>query len=132
MGLGDILIILGCLAAGYWIVSSIMGPGIDVMRAGRDAEARAKEKEKEKEKEKDSAETSVPINRPALPGRVSTSGDPQAVPDWHIVLDIPRDASRRDIEAARKRRLATAENNGDTAAAERVQRAANWALRQAR
>ena len=32
MSLIDILIILGCVAGGYWIVSSVMGPGIDITR----------------------------------------------------------------------------------------------------
>ena len=110
MSIADILIILGCLAAGYWIVHSIMGPGIDITRAGREAtDAR------------EQPDTHKPSDAPK---------NVSAVADWHIVLDIPRDASRRDIEAALKRRLAAAESSGDTAAAARVRQAAEYALRQ--
>jgi hypothetical protein len=51
---------------------------------------------------------------------------------WHVVLDIPRDASARDIEAARRRRMAAAEAAGDSFEVERIRRAAGEALKQAR
>jgi hypothetical protein len=78
MSIGDILIILGCLAGGYWIVNSVMGPGVDITRADR---ARPRE--------------APPVA--ALPN--PRQGD------WHLLLDIPRTASRSEIEAAYKRQL---------------------------
>ncbi len=111
MRMPDILIILGCLAAGYWIVSSIMGSGSAKGPAGRDEQPERRPEQA----------------RNALPGT-----DPEAVHDWHIVLDIPRDASLSEIEAARKRRLAAAANADDRATAVRIQKAADWALRQKR
>ncbi|HUG72021.1 MAG TPA: hypothetical protein VMK82_01235 [Steroidobacteraceae bacterium] len=103
MSLTDILVILGCLGAGYWIVSSVMGPGTDVIDAGRKAETKRQEAEQ-------GAATSPPR---VLPMR-----------DWHLVLDVPANASRADIQSALKRRLAQAEANADAAGAERIRRAA--------
>ncbi len=35
----NILIILGCLVGGYWLISSIVSPGIDVTRRERPEDA---------------------------------------------------------------------------------------------
>lgn len=102
MSIVDVLIVLACLATGYWIVNSIIssdswnGTGSGTDPAGKDP-----------------------------------SGEP-VMRDWYIVLDIPSDSSRRDIQAAMKRRLAQAEANGDAAEAERIRRAAESGLRVAR
>jgi hypothetical protein len=100
----NILIILGCLAGGYWLVSSIMGPGVDITRKpppGKDAP------------DADNANAAPnPHDR-----------------DWHLILDIPADANRREIDAAYKRRLAKAQSNGDEFERIRVQRAYEAALR---
>lgn len=97
MNWANILIILGCLGGGYWLVSSIMGPGVDITKA--------------------------------------TGGDqpePPPLRDWHLILDIPSDSSRREIQAALKRRLAQLDTGADRGAAERLRRAAEAGLRQAR
>jgi hypothetical protein len=99
MSLIDILIILGCLAGGYWIVSSVMAPGVDITR--RDQQPR------------ESAPKSLPSAREA---------------DWHLLLDIPRSASRSEIEAAYKRQLNKALANGDTHQQERLRLAREAAL----
>ena len=114
----DILIILGCLALGYWIVSSIMGPGIDLIEAGRKAE--------ELRQQDPQAAKSLPAPTHETPAPKS------AMRDWHIVLDVPSNASRAEIKVALKRRLAAAEARGDSAEAERMRRAADYGLRQAR
>jgi hypothetical protein len=102
----NILIILGCLVGGYWLVSSIMGPGIDLTR-------RRKEES---------------------PG--PTGGNPDAAArshahdhDWHLILDVPANASRREVEAAYKRRLAKAESSGDSFESIRLRRAYEAAIR---
>jgi hypothetical protein len=110
----NILIILGCLAGGYWLVSSIMGPGIDLTRRGK------------------------PEEKPAAPGTDSGSNNRTAsdahirahAHDWHLILDVPANAGRRDIEAAFKRRLAKAEASGDSFESIRLRRAHEAALRQ--
>lgn len=102
MSIIDILIVLACLAVGYWIVHSIVGSDSWNGTAGKTKAS------------KPPALTVSPMH------------------DWYIVLDIPRDSSHRDIQAAMKRQLAKAEANGDTAAAERIRRAAEFGLREAR
>jgi hypothetical protein len=104
----NILIILGCLVGGYWLVSSIMSPGIDVTR-----------------RKKPEDESPGPDSGPATSSRAHDR-------DWHLILDIPSDSSRRDIEAAFKRRLAKAESAGDDFEAIRIRRAYEAAIRHAR
>ncbi len=90
----NLLIILGCLAGGYWLVSSIMGPGIDLARRTRPEEKSA-----------------------------GHGADPETnahTRDWHLILDVPANADRREIELAYKRRLAKAEESGDSIESQRV------------
>ncbi|MEO6079517.1 MAG: hypothetical protein ABIQ86_07050 [Steroidobacteraceae bacterium] len=94
----NLLIILGCLAGGYWLVSSIMGPGVDLTRPKRPAA------------EKDVVEGTV----------VKSTLHAH---DWHLILDLPANANRREIDLAYKRRLAKAEGAGDSFEAERIRRA---------
>ncbi len=107
MSIIDILIIVGCLATGYWIVNSVISPG---------------------------SKAELPAAKPEAPPSPRAprlaAPDTAVVSDWHVVLDIPRDASPRDIQAAMKRRLANAEANGDTHAADHIRRAAAYALKQ--
>jgi hypothetical protein len=104
MSFGDILIIVGCAALGWWIVRSVMDPGVDANDQGRGRAAR---------------------EPPAAP----PSGVTDPMPDWYIVLDVSPDASRADIQSAVKRRLAQAEANGDRAAITRISRAAETGLK---
>jgi hypothetical protein len=99
----NILIVLGCLIGGYWLVNSIMGPGIDITRKPQPGpDARSDEK----------ASAPNPHDR-----------------DWHLILDVPATASRREVEMAYKRRLAKAQSSGDEFERLRVQRAYEAALR---
>ena len=110
----NILIILGCLAGGYWLVSSIMGDGIGP-NAGRKPDRR-------------------PGNAGSSGGSGVDSGSSAAARahqhDWHLILDIPSDSSRREIEAAFKRQLAKAERSGDSFESIRIRRAYEAALLQ--
>jgi hypothetical protein len=96
----NILIILACLVGGYWLVSSIMSPGIDTTRRRKPEEGNG--------------------GGPGLRAHDH---------DWHLILDVPANASRRDIEAAYRRRLAKAESTGDSFETIRIQRAYEAALR---
>ncbi|MEO8313538.1 MAG: hypothetical protein ABI645_01975 [Pseudomonadota bacterium] len=116
MRLLNILIILACLMGGYWLVSSIMGPGMDPNRNKK------------------------PDDKPGgkVGGNASgDSGDPGAGArahehDWHLILDVPANASRREVDAAYKRRLAKAESSGDSFESIRIRRAYEAALRHAK
>jgi hypothetical protein len=92
---GNVLIVLGCLAAGYWLVSSIMSPGVDLTRPPKSPDTEP---------------------APALP---VLAPNPHAS-DWHLILDVPLGAHRREVESAYKRRLAQAEASGDTLAIKRI------------
>jgi hypothetical protein len=120
MTITSILIIVGCVVAGYWIVSSVMGPGIDVGEEGRKAEAK-------KGPRPGSASAKPATSRPALP---AAGHGPMR--DWYIVLDVSPDASRAEIQAALKRRLAQAESAGDMDGVARIARAAEVGLAQRR
>lgn len=100
MSITDVLIILGCLAGGYWIVSSVMGPGIDITRRAPPPDA---------------IEKKLPL---ALPSPVSSR-----VNDWHLLLDVPRTASRGDIEAAFRHQQKKAQASGDVLLLQRLQQA---------
>jgi hypothetical protein len=101
----NLLIILGCLAGGYWLVSSIMSPGVDLTRTKR------------------------PEEKPAATG--AAPGSDAHRHDWHLILDIPANANRREIEHAYKRRLAKAESAGDSIESQRIRDAYAAGLRQA-
>jgi hypothetical protein len=107
MRIMNILIILGCLVAGYWLVSSIMGAGIDT-KPGTRPDGRA--------------------------GSAGNKSDPEPGArahehDWHLILDVSANADRSEIERAYKRRLAKAESSGDPFEATRIRRAHEAALR---
>ncbi|MET0281154.1 MAG: hypothetical protein ABW278_08520 [Steroidobacteraceae bacterium] len=117
----DILIILACLATGYWIVNSVIGA--DKKEGGKDA---GKPAPGAAPQPGVSLPPALPAPAQPAPRRLGTA----AADDWHLVLDVPRDASPRDIQAAMKRRLAQAEADRDAAGAERIRNAAAHALRQ--
>ncbi|HXC59601.1 MAG TPA: hypothetical protein VN645_09800 [Steroidobacteraceae bacterium] len=125
MGITDILIILACLAGGYWLVNSVMGPGIDITRR----------------KPPEAPDSSEPPRAP-LPHQTTPPGRPAARPpttllpratnphaqDWHVILDVPRSATRSDIEAAFRRQQKKAEASGDAFQLQRLQQAREAAL----
>jgi hypothetical protein len=124
MSLTDILIILGCLAGGYWIVSSVMGPGIDIMRRKPPDADR---------KEPPSAPPAVRLPQPPRATsswrRPPTSGASKGeVNDWRIILDVPNTASRGDIEAAFRHQQKKAQAAGDAVLLQRLQQARDAGL----
>jgi len=108
MRIMNILIILGCLVGGYWLVSSIMGAGIDTKSGTK------------------------PGGRAGSAGNKSIDPEPGARAhehDWHLILDVSANAERSEVERAYKRRLAKAESSGDPFEATRIRRAYEAALR---
>jgi hypothetical protein len=121
MGITDILIILGCLAGGYWIVSSVMGPGIDITRR-KPPEA----------PDSPAAPPAPSAPQARTPARPSIALLPRPANshqhDWHIVLDVPRTASRSDIEAAFRHQQKKAEASRDAMLLQRLQQARDAGL----
>jgi hypothetical protein len=136
MSLTDVLIILGCLAGGYWIVSSVMGPGIDITRRKPPAAS------EEHPHDPPSARTPPPARLPPparnTPRPVTASRPPSqprassrtesGVNDWRIILDVPNTASRSDIETAFRHQQKKAQAAGDTILLQRLQQARDAGL----
>jgi hypothetical protein len=113
MSLTDILIILGCLAGGYWIVSSVMGPGIDITRRTPPPEAGKEEPSAYPRAPRSADKPPIALPRPVNPHRN----------DWHLILDVPHTASRGEIEAAFRHQQKKAQASGDTLLLHRLQQA---------
>lgn len=109
MNLVDILIILACLGGGYWIVSSVMGPGVDITRQ--------------------TPSSPTPERGPGDPPAAQRLPNPRR-DDWHLLLDVPRSADRAEIEAAWKRQHDKALASFDTLKIEQLKLAREAALAQ--
>ncbi|MEJ0099903.1 MAG: hypothetical protein WDO12_09225 [Pseudomonadota bacterium] len=127
-----ILVIAGGLVAGYAIVSVLMKTGADDLRPPpRDAQP-----------PRTDAALPPPSGTPrALPAPISSSAATPAstsntsrtfktsqTGDWTLLLDIPRSAGLRDIEAAFRRQQTKAEAEGDRAMIDRLRAARDAAL----
>ena len=125
MSITAFLVILGCAIAGYWIVSSVMEPGSDGTDESPRPGARDAGPRKVEPRKVSRPALSAPAGKPAASRSVSDA----PMPDWYIVLDVGPDATRSEIQAAMKRRLAVAEADGDTLGAARITRAAETGLK---
>lgn len=104
----NVLIVLGCLVGGYVVVSMLMNIKPDDLRPPPERG--------------DPPPVAPPAagNAPRLP--------PPRHADWSLLLDIPRSASVRDIEAAFRRQQAKATAEGDQLLLENLRRARDAAL----
>lgn len=147
MTFSSFLIIAGCVAVGYWVVSSVISDDSD--RSDRDADAaprpapaarpatRPLSRALPRSTPRPAAQPAVrtasrPASQPVAKRAVSRprtaprSEDPMS--SWNVVLDVSEDAPRIEILAAVKRRLSQARADGDTAAMARITRAAQQGL----
>ena len=118
MSITDILIILGCLAGGYWLVSSVMGPGIDITR--RDAQKPADQP----------PALPPPAAAPRSAAPLASLPRSKHPTDWHLLLDVPRTATRAEIEAAFRHQQKKAQAAGDRMLEENLRRARDAGLAQ--
>jgi hypothetical protein len=122
MSASYVLIGLGLVAVGWWIVRSVMDPGIDPPEEGPRTSPPRKPQQRPGQKR------GAPVTRrPGPPVR-----DADALRAWYLVLDVSPEASAAEIRAAVKRRLAQAEASGDRAAAATIARAAAQASQRRR
>jgi hypothetical protein len=108
----NVLIVLGCLVGGYVVVSMLMNIKPDDLRPPP---------------EHDDRSPAAPPAPPA-PGNAARLPPPRRQTDWTVLLDIPRSASVRDIEAAFRRQQAKAAAAGDQLLLENLRRARDAAL----
>jgi hypothetical protein len=107
MSIDAIILIGGCVAAGFWVVRSVLEPGIDGLGEGQKKPAPGHRRDP----------------KPAL-------REESPLSHWYLVLDVSSDASPSEIRDAVKRRLAQAESAGDVDAVRRIARAAEQGLKQ--
>ncbi len=126
---------------GYWILRSVMGPGIDVAEEAQKLKARRQAAQaqapprstggksaggKSAGGKSAGVKTSLPVSPHKGTSAMQDNTEPLA---WYVVLDVPPDASRREIMEAVKRRLEVAQAWGDTHAPARIARAAANAMK---
>jgi hypothetical protein len=106
------LIVLGCLVGGYVVVSMLMNIKPDDLRPPP---------------ERDDPPPPVP-STPSAATNAARLPPPPRHGDWTLLLDVPRSASARDIEAAFRRQQARAAAAGDQLQLENLRRARDTAL----
>jgi hypothetical protein len=104
----NLLIVLGCLVGGYVVVSMLMNTKPEDLRPPPERE--------------EPPQSSPPA------GHAARLPPPPRHGDWSVLLDVPRSASPRDIEAAFRRQQAKAAAAGDQLLLENLRRARDAAL----
>ncbi len=134
------LLFFGFIA--YRIISGVMGPGFDVSeearkklearrQAGSPQQRGAPGRAPARAAPAPASRGSSSTPRQPAPARMSNVRAPEQEEfDWYITLDVPTDASRREILEAAKRRLEVARSIGDPPAPARTARAAAAAMKQ--
>jgi hypothetical protein len=129
-----ILVILACAVAGYVIVMLLMNTKADDLRPPGDRDdppppgpaPEARKLPAPTERPTSSSPRSSSWSSSSPPSS-SSSSRPQGG-DWSLLLDVPRSASERDIEAAFRRQSSKAEAVGDRDMVERLKQARAAAL----
>lgn len=81
MTLGDVIVVLICLAIGYWLVARIL-PGPDAPRP---------------------TDTAKDVDAAQPPG--PPTYEPVTLSNWHRILEVNENASREEINAAYRRKI---------------------------
>lgn len=121
MSIPDFMIIAAIIAVARWVIRSVREPSTDAADAAGKPAAPQPAKP---------AQKTLP-KRAATGGRAAAAAMHHADPlsAWNVVLDVPQDAPRSEIQAAAKRRLAQAVSSGDHAAVTQITRAAASGLK---
>jgi hypothetical protein len=123
MDLPDFFIIAAVIAIIRWVIRSLKEPGIEAPVADGKTQPPPTMKPGQKGLELKSRATGS--QKPGATARRSGAA-PRHVdipPAWNVLLDVPEGASRSEIQAAAKRRIAQAVSNGDHAATATITRA---------
>jgi hypothetical protein len=118
-----ILVVVGGLVAGYAIVSVLMKPGADDMRLPPAPGGAPHPNDVPSQ-----TDSPPPRSLPPAASIGSRTTTPATSTDWSLLLDIPRSAGPRDIEAAFKRQRVKAEAVGDMGMVERLRAARDAGL----
>lgn len=131
-----ILVILACAVAGYVIVTLLMNTKADDLRPPGDRDdppppgpaPEARKLPAPTERATSSSPRPSSWSSPSPRPSVSSSPSRPLGGDWTLLLDVPRSASERDIEAAFRRQTGKAEAVGDRDMVERLKQARAAAL----
>lgn len=131
MSMPDFLVIAALIAVARWVIRSVREASVELPPGG---ESRNRQPAARPAPQRTSGSQRAPAQQRApAPQRTAaaarTAARPAAAnsewqPAWNIVLDVPEDAPRSEIQAAVKRRIAVALSNGDRGAIEEITRAA--------
>jgi hypothetical protein len=134
MSVPDFLVIAALIAVARWVIRSVREASIELPaagEAGKKPPAAKPAPQRTAGAQKSSAPQRTPAPQRAAPGRrpAPAKRATEWLPAWNVVLDVPEDAPRSEIQAAAKRRIAGALSSGDRGAIEQVTRAAATGLK---
>jgi hypothetical protein len=135
MSMPDFLVIAALIAVARWVIRSVREVSVELPSGGeaRNRPPAAKpgpQRTSGTQRTSAPQRTSTPLRNTAAASRPATAKrNAEWLPAWNIVLDLPEDAPRSEIQAAAKRRIAVALSNGDRSAIEQVTRAAATGLK---
>jgi hypothetical protein len=137
MSMPDFLVIAALIAVARWVIRSVrevsveLPPGGSEARKGPPAARPGPQRTSGTQRTPAPQRTSAPQRTTAAARRPpGAKSNAEWLPAWNIVLDLPEDAPRSEIQAAAKRRIAGALSSGDRAAIEQITRAAATGLKQ--
>lgn len=130
MSMPDFLVIAALIAVARWVIRSVREGSIELPSAG--GETRTRPTTAKPGPQRTPGQQRTPAPQRATPGRrpAAAQRTTEWLPAWNIVLDIPEDAPRSEIQAAVKRRIARALSVGDRGAIDQITRAAATGLKQ--
>lgn len=136
MSLPDFLVIAALIAVARWVIRSVREVSVELPPAGGETRNRPPAAKPGPQRTSGTQRSPAP-QRTTAPQRNTAAArrpgpakpDAEWLPAWNIVLDVPEDAPRSEIQAAAKRRIAVSLSNGDRGAIERITRAAATGLK---
>lgn len=138
MSMPDFLVIAALIAVARWVIRSVREGSIELPSAGGETRTRpapvkpGPQRTTSPQRSPAPQHTSAPQQRTTLASRrpPAAKRTTEWLPAWNIVLDLPEDAPRSEIQAAAKRRIAGALSAGDRGAVDQITRAAATGLKQ--
>lgn len=126
MSVTSALVATGAAAIGYWVIRSVLQPGIDLSEEGIIKAA----PQKPGVRKMPAAGRANPLGKPVLPHAYGAAELRQGAYPWYVMLDVPSSAGRAEIQEALKRRITYARSVGDRGAPAELLRAAAAGIRE--
>ena len=127
MSVTSTLVATGAVAIGYWVIRSVLQPGIDLSEEGIKAVT-----QKPGIRKAPAARGAKPLGKTALPHGYGAAELRQGAYPWYVMLDVPRSAGTVEIQEALKRRITQARSVGNREALAELAHAAAVGIREPR